>query len=148
MTTVHGASDTLEFCFFGEAWNEGNVSTGRPAPGCVVVMNNNCPTHHFAGGEALQEWLGEKCWTCSPDFNPVEFFFFQEKAHCYALWIVGGHQWNIACAVFEAVETIFLRWHGEPFSDTLIYDWHMKINLESLTFFFVIHKILQTNLQF
>ena len=34
MTTVHGALDTL---------------------GQVVVMNNNCPTHHFAGGEALQE---------------------------------------------------------------------------------------------
>ena len=40
-----------------------------------------CATHHFAGGEALQEWLSERnielvyTPTYSSDFNPAEFVF-------------------------------------------------------------------------
>lgn len=76
-----GASDTVEFLqFFGEAGNAGNIETGRPAleVGDIVVMDN-CPTHHFVGGQALKEWLNDRnielvyTPTYSPDFNPVEF---------------------------------------------------------------------------
>ena len=62
MNTVHGASDTIDFLnFFGEAGNAVNIETERPAleVGDIVVMDN-CPTHHFAGGEALQEWLSDR----------------------------------------------------------------------------------------
>ena len=42
------------FIFFGEAGNAVNIETKRPAleVGDIVVMDN-CPTHHYAGGEAL-----------------------------------------------------------------------------------------------
>jgi len=68
--------------FFGEAANAGNVTTGRPAleVGDVGVTDNR-PTHYYAGGEALQEWLEERnvelvyTPTYLPDFNPVEFIF-------------------------------------------------------------------------
>jgi len=63
MNIVQGASDTINFLqFFGEAGiNAANIETGRPAleVGDIVVMDN-CPTHHFAGGETLQEWLGDR----------------------------------------------------------------------------------------
>ena len=81
MNTVYGASDTIEFLrFFGEAGSAANIETARPAleVGDIVVMDN-CATHHFAGGEALQEWLNESelvyTPTYSPDFNPAEFVF-------------------------------------------------------------------------
>ena len=46
---------------FGEAGSAANIETARPAleVGDIVVMDN-CATHHFAGGEALQEWLNER----------------------------------------------------------------------------------------
>jgi len=59
MNTVQGASDTIHFLqFFGEAGNAANMERGRPVleVGDILVMDN-CGTHHFAGGEALQEWL-------------------------------------------------------------------------------------------
>ena len=62
MNIVQGASDAINFLqFFGEAGNAANIETGRPhlKVGDIVVMDN-CPTHHFAGGEALQEWLGDR----------------------------------------------------------------------------------------
>lgn len=39
---------------------------------------DNCATHHFASGEALQEWFNERnnelvYTTYSPNFNPAEF---------------------------------------------------------------------------
>ena len=83
INTIHGPSDTLVFLdFFGQAGKAANIETGRPAPevGDIVVMDN-CPTHHYAGGDALREWLGERnielvyTPTYSPDFNPVEFVF-------------------------------------------------------------------------
>lgn len=80
VNTVHGASDTLAFLqFFGKAGNAAYITSGRPALEVVVV--DNCPTHHYAGGETLQEWLRERnvelVYTpaYSPDFNPVEFIF-------------------------------------------------------------------------
>ena len=62
MNAVHGACDTTDFLhFFGEAGNAVNIETERPAleVGDIVVMDN-CPIHHFAGGEALQEWLSDR----------------------------------------------------------------------------------------
>ena len=63
--------------FFGEAGNAANIETGRPALDLGDVVMDNCPTHDFAGGEALQEWLGYRniehvyMPTNYPDFNPV-----------------------------------------------------------------------------
>jgi len=62
--------------------NAVNIETERPALeiGDIAVMDN-CSTHHFAGGEALQEWLSDcnielvYTPTYSPDFNPAEFVF-------------------------------------------------------------------------
>ena len=59
MNTVHGASDTIDFLqFFGEAGKAANVEIERTALE-VEVMKDNCPTHHFAGGEALCERLSD-----------------------------------------------------------------------------------------
>lgn len=59
VNTVHGASDTLAFLqFFGKAGNAAYITSGRPA--LEVVVMDNCPTHHYPGGETLQEWLGER----------------------------------------------------------------------------------------
>ena len=80
MNTVHGASDTIGFlCFFGEAGSAANIETARRVleVGDMVVMAN-CTTHHFAGGEALQEWLNERnielvyTPTYSPDIYPAD----------------------------------------------------------------------------
>ena len=108
--TVQGAWDTIEFLrFFGEAGNAANVETGRPAlkVGNILVMDN-CGTHHFAGGKALQEWLNERnielvyTPTYSPDFNPVEFVFNKVRTVMrYDLWEVTKE--NIEFAGFEAV---------------------------------------------
>ena len=81
MNTVPGPSDSMEFLrFFGEEGSAANIETARPAleVGDIVVMDN-CATHHFAGGEALQEWFNERnnelvyTTTYSPNFNPAEF---------------------------------------------------------------------------
>ena len=113
MNTVHGASDTLEFLrFFGEAGSAANIETARPAleVGDIVVMDN-CATHHFAGGEALQEWLNERnielvyTPTYSPDFNPAEFVFNKMRSVMrYHLWDLTNE--NIEIAAYEAVDHI------------------------------------------
>ncbi|KAK3739434.1 hypothetical protein QZH41_015588 [Actinostola sp. cb2023] len=61
MNTIDVPSDTVGFLtFFGQAGNAANIASGRPAleVGDMVVMDN-CPTHHHAGGEALREWLAQ-----------------------------------------------------------------------------------------
>ena len=113
MNTVHGASDTLEFLrSFGEAGSAANIETARPAleVGDIVVMDN-CATHHFAGGEALQEWLNERnielvyTPTYSPDFNPAEFVFNKMRSVMrYHLWDLTNE--NIELAAYEAVDQI------------------------------------------
>lgn len=95
MNTVNGASDTTDFPnFFGEAGNVVNIETERPALeiGDIVVMDN-CPTHHFAGGEALQKLLSdcniELVYTpiYFPDLNPTEFVFNKIRSVMrYDLW--------------------------------------------------------------
>lgn len=99
MNTVHGASDTIDFPnFFGEAGNVVNFETERPAleVGDIVVMDN-CPTYHFAGGEALQKLLSdcniELVYTpiYLPDLNPTEFVFNKIKS-VMALRPVGTHE--------------------------------------------------------
>ena len=114
MNIVQGASDTINFLqFFGEARNSANIETGRPALdlGDIVVMDN-CPTHHFAGGEALQEWLGDRnielvyTPTYSPDFNPVEFVFNKMRSVMrYELWELTNENIELA-AVKAAVDYI------------------------------------------
>lgn len=114
MNIVQGASDTINFLqFFGEAGNSANIETGRPALdlGDIVVMDN-CPTHHFAGGEALQEWLGDRnielvyTPTYSPDFNPVEFVFNKMRSVMrYELWVLTNVNIELA-AVKAAVDYI------------------------------------------
>ena len=114
MNTVQGASDTIHFLqFFGEAGNAANMETGRPAleVGDILVMDN-CATHHFAGGEALQEWLNERnielvyTPTYSPDFNPVEFVFNKMRSVMrYELWKLTNENIELA-AVQAAVDFV------------------------------------------
>ena len=109
-----GASDTVEFLqFFGEAGNAGNIETGRPAleVGDIVVMDN-CPTHHFAGGQVLKEWLNDRnievvyTPTYLPDFNPVEFVFNKIRSGmCYELWELTNKNLELA-AIKAAVDHI------------------------------------------
>ena len=116
MNTVQGASDTIHFLqFFGEVGNAANMERGRPAleVGDILVMDN-CGTHHFAGGEALQdlEWLNERNIelvyrpTYSPDFNPVEFVFNKMRSVMrYELWELTNENIELA-AVQAAVDFI------------------------------------------
>ena len=114
MNTVQGASDTIHFLqFFGEAGNAANMEIGRPVleVGDILVMDN-CATHHFAGGEALQEWLNERnielvyTPTYSPDFNPVEFVFNKMRSVMrYELWELTNENIELA-AVQAAVDFI------------------------------------------
>ena len=113
MNTVQGASDTIHFLqFFGEAGNAANMETGRPALEVrdILVMDN-CGTHHFAGGEALQEWLNERnielvyTPTYSPDFNPVFFFNKMRSVMRFELWEVTKENIELA-AVQAAVDFI------------------------------------------
>ena len=101
MNTVQGASDTIPFLqFFGEAGNADNMETGRPAlevDGAILMMDN-CATHHFAGGEALQVWLNERnielvyTPTYSPDFNPAEFVFNKMRSQASCVMNFGNSQ--------------------------------------------------------
>jgi len=106
---------SIFFSFFGEAGNAANMETGRPAleVGDILVMDN-CATHHFAGGEALQdlEWLNERNIelvyrpTYSPDFNPVEFVFNKMRSVMrYVLWELTNENIELA-AVQAAVDFI------------------------------------------
>ena len=109
MNLEQGASDTVEFLhYFGKAGNAGNIETGRPAleVGDIVVMDN-CPTHHFAGGQVLKEWLNDRNIelvykpTYSPDFNPVEFVFNKMRSvMCFELWELTNK--NLELAAIEA----------------------------------------------
>ena len=113
MNTVQGASDTIEFPrFFGEAGRAANIETARPVLEVGdIVVRDNCATHHFAGGEALQEWLNERnielvyTPTYSPDFNPAEFIFNKMRSvMCYHLWDLTNE--NTELAAYEAVDHI------------------------------------------
>jgi len=101
------------FIFFGEAGNVVNIETERPAVevGDFVVMDN-CLTHHFAGGEALQEWLSDRnvelvCTpTYSPDFNPAELVFNKMRSVMrYDLWDLTNENIELA-AVTVTVDYI------------------------------------------
>ena len=109
MNTVHGASDTIEFLrFFGEAGSAANIETARPAleVGDIVVMDN-CATHHFAGGEALQEWLNERNieLVYISTFNPAEFVFNKMRSVMrYHLWDLTNE--NFELAAYGAIDHI------------------------------------------
>ena len=87
--------------------------TERPAleVGDIVVMDN-CPTHHFAGREALQGWLSARnielvhTPTFSPDFNPAEFVFNKMRSVTrYDLWELTNENIELA-AVTAAVDYV------------------------------------------
>ena len=110
---IRGATNTVRFLeFFEEASNAANVVTGRP---CLevgdIVMMDNLSSHHYEGGEILEEWLYEMgieliyTPSYSPDLNPVEFCFSKVKGNLngYLRDLVNR---NINLAVMEAVENI------------------------------------------
>ena len=105
---------SIFFSYFGEAGNAANLETVRPAleVGDILVMDN-CATHHFAGGEALQEWLNERnielvyTPTYSPDFNPVEFVFNKMRSVMrYELWELTNENITELAEVQAAVDFI------------------------------------------
>ena len=112
---IRGATNTVRFLeFFEEASNAANVVTGHPCleVGDIVVMDN-LSSHHYEGGEILEEWLYEMgieliyTPSYSPDLNPVEFCFSKVKGNLngYLCDLVIR---NINLAVMEAVENYCL----------------------------------------
>lgn len=84
---IDGASNTIEFLkFFEEAGESFNEATRVPSinVGDIVVMDN-LSSHHYDGGEILEEWLNdmgiELLYTpsFSPDLNPIEESFSKIK---------------------------------------------------------------------
>ena len=71
-------------------------------------------THHFEGGEILEEWFGtmgiELLYTpsYSPDLNPIELCFNKIKCELNGNLKELVHS-NINLAIAEAVETIRAR---------------------------------------
>ena len=106
---IDGAINNVEFLqFFGECGQSLNAATGWPclAVGDIIVMDNlSC--HHYQGGEALEEWLGEMgieliyTLTYSPDLNPIEESFSKIKS-VLTNDIVRGHVDNLKLAVINA----------------------------------------------
>lgn len=106
---IDGATNTFEFLqFFGECGQSLNASTGLPclSIGDVIVMDNlSC--HHYEGGEALEEWLGEMgiellyTPTYSPDLNPIEESFAKIK-RVLKNDIVRGNADNLKLSVITA----------------------------------------------
>jgi transposase len=81
--TVDGPADTVDFLnFFEEAYNSIDPITNEP---CLkaedIIVMDNAPTHHNAGGQILSEFLQQLgielvyMPAYSPDFNPVEYVF-------------------------------------------------------------------------
>lgn len=111
--TVKGAANTIHMLqFFEEASRAANIVNGTPAleVGDIVVMDN-CPTHHYEGGEILNEFLNEMgielvyTPTYSPDFNPAEFVFAKIRTEMrYALWELTNI--NLTLSVYEAIDRI------------------------------------------
>ena len=106
---IDGATNTVEFLqFFGECGQSLNAATGWPclAVGDIIVMDNlSC--HHYQGGEALEEWLGEMgieliyTPTYSPDLNPIEESFSKIKS-VLTNDIVRGNVENLKLTVINA----------------------------------------------
>ena len=110
---LSGATNTARFlAFFEEAGRAVNVNTGCPCleVGDIVVVDN-LSSHHYEGGEILEEWLDtmgiELLYTplYSPDLNPIELCFNKIKT------VLNGElkelvHTNLYLAVAEAVETI------------------------------------------
>lgn len=83
VNTVDGPANTVDFLqFFEEAYNSIDSVTNQPClmAGDIIVMDN-APTHHYAGGQILGEFLQDLnielvyLPAYSPDFNPVEYVF-------------------------------------------------------------------------
>lgn len=83
VNTVDGPADTINFLqFFEEAYNSLDPITHQP---CLkaedIIVMDNAPTHHNAGGQILGEFLADlgielvHMPAYSPDFNPVEYVF-------------------------------------------------------------------------
>ena len=113
---ISGATNTARFLsFFQEAGESVNIETGRPCleVGDIVIMDN-LSSHHFEGGEILEEWFGtmgiELLYTpsYSPDLNPIELYFNKIKCELNGNLKELVHS-NINLAIAEAVETIRAR---------------------------------------
>ena len=112
--TLDGASNTVDFLnFFNEAGN--NVQrNGAPvlANGDIIVLDN-CPTHHNAGGFALAQWLETLgiivvyLPTYSPELNPVELAFNKLKIVLKTEELQPlVHANHLHAAIYAALDTI------------------------------------------
>ena len=102
---------------------------------------DNCATHHFAGGEALQEWLNERnielvyTPTYSPDFNPAESVFNKMRSVVrYHLWDLTNE--NIELAAYEAAH-YQTKIKEESYPNVVVQVYLMKVSRSSSGF----HKI-------
>ncbi len=106
---INGASNTVEFLqFFEEAGQSVNTTTGLPSlsVGDLIVMDN-LSSHHYEGGAALEEWLGEMgielvyTPTYSPDLNPIEECFSKIKS-LLTNELVNHNVYSIKASVIDA----------------------------------------------
>ena len=111
--TVTGASDTIEFLnFFAEA-SRSFQPNGNPVlmAGDIIVLDN-CPTHHNAGGFALGQWLDNLgidvvyLPTYSPEMNPVELVFQKLKIVLKREELEPLVSTNLHAALYCAIEEI------------------------------------------
>jgi transposase len=113
---INGPTNTVCFLeFFQEASEAVNILNARPCleVGDIVVMDN-LSSHHYEGGEILENWLHEMgiellyTPSYSPDLNPVEFCFSKIKGQLNGSLQALVHT-NIKLAIMEAVDTISIE---------------------------------------
>ena len=110
---INGASNTVEFLqFFEEAGQSVNATTGLPSLSVddIIVMDN-LSSHHYEGGAALEEWLGEigiellYTPTYSPDLNPIEECFSKIK-RVLTNYHVNSNVYSIKASVIDATSKV------------------------------------------
>lgn len=110
---IRGSTNTVNFlAFFEEAGEAVNINTGRPCleVGDIVIVDN-LSSHHFEGGEVLEEWFEnmgiELLYTpsYSPDLNPIELCFNKIKTELNGALRDLVYS-NVNLAIAEAVEKI------------------------------------------
>ena len=147
--TVNGASDTMEFLnFFAEA--SGSIQpNGNPVlmVGDIIVLDN-CPTHHNAGGFALGQWLDTLgidvvyLPTYSPEMTPVELVFQKLKIILKRGELEALVFNNLHAAIYHAIEEITPNDMQRFFRhNNCIFVWFAcKLSWKMLQLFAIKHK--------
>ena len=111
--TVDGAVDTIEFLRFFHECSLNTTHYGSPVLECGDhIIIDNCPTHHYEGGEVLTEWLEEQgiyiIFTpfYSPELNVTEYVFNKLKVVLKQARYRDMMFRNIHAAIFAALNEV------------------------------------------